>query len=711
MKRKKDLFVVKRTGERTLFDKFKIEQAILKAMKYGSGIVNREKALQVANDIQKIALKHDKDLSIKEIETFVYLLLIQYDEILTAKSYEGYRAIQAYKREKNTTDESILSLIDLNNEDVMRENSNKNPVISSTQRDLIAGEVSKDIARRKMIPARIMQAHDECVLHMHDTDYYFQKIFNCCLVNLGDMLDNGTVINKRMIESPNSFQVACTVTTQIIAQIASNQYGGQSIDIKHLGKYLRRSKVRFFKMLKDVIHDTHALQETVDTLVQKELESGIQTIQYQVNTIMCTNGQSPFLTIFLHLRKDDPYIEENARIIEEILKQRIQGIKNEKGVYTTPAFPKLIYVLDDHNCLEGGQYDYLTRLAAKCSAKRMYPDYISAKEMRKNYEGNVFSCMGCRSFLSPWKDENGAFKFEGRFNMGVVSLNLPQIGIIAAKNKTLFWELLERRLELCKEALLLRYEKLKGVVSDVSPIHWQHGAIARLKKGETIDKLLENGYATISLGYIGLYELTKLMIGESHTTEKGEAFALQVMRKMRETTDKWKQETGLGFGLYGTPAESLCHRFAKYDLEHFGSIKDITDKEYYTNSYHIDVREEIDAFSKIKFESQFQLLSSGGSISYCEVPSMVHNIEAIEEIIKYIYHNIQYGELNTKSDFCSVCHFDGEMRIKDDAWHCPNCGNTEQDLMTVIRRTCGYLGENYWTKGKTNEIAHRVLHI
>ena len=704
--------VIKRDGSRVDFDETKIYQAILKAMKYGSGVTEESVAKKIAHELNSTFEKLETTPTIFQIETYVYLKLIENGHELTAKAYEGYRAIQHFKRETNTTDDSILSLIDLNNEDVMNENSNKNPMIASTQRDLIAGEVSKDITRRKKLPARIVQAHDEGILHFHDMDYFMQSIFNCCLINIKDMLDNGTVINKRMIETPKSFQVACTVMTQIIAQVASSQYGGQSIDIRHLGKYLRRSKLKYYEMLKGSLESKEELENTVNTLMKKELSSGVQTIQYQINTLMTTNGQSPFVTLFLNLDDQDEYAEEVALIIEEILKQRIQGIKNEKGIYTTPAFPKLVYVLHEYNCLEGGKYDYITELAVKCSAKRLYPDYISAKEMRKIYEGNVFSPMGCRSFLSPWKDEDGNYKFEGRFNQGVVSLNLPQIGIIANGDEDTFWNLLENRLGLCFEALMCRHEELKGTLSDESPIHWQYGAIARLKQGEVIDSLLEGGYSTISLGYIGLYEVTKLMKGVSHVTSEGEAFALKLMNYLEETTRKWKNETGIGFGLYGSPAESLCYRFAKIDLQKFGEIEDITDKGYYTNSYHVDVREEIDAFSKLSFEAKFQPISTGGCISYIEMPNMSHNLEALRQLVTFIYHNIQYAEFNTKSDCCHVCHYEGEIEVKDDlTWECPNCHNQDLAKMNVIRRTCGYLGDNFWNKGKTAEIKNRVLHL
>ena len=658
--RMENMQIIKRDGNQVAFDETKIYEAILKAMKYGSGIVDEKIARKIAQEIHMIVSKFPTSPTIFQIETYVYLKLIENGQELTAKAYEGYRAIQAFKRETNTTDHSILGLIDLTNEEVMNENSNKNAMMASTQRDLIAGEVSKDISRRKKLPARIVQAHDEGVLHFHDMDYFMQSIFNCCLINIKDMLDNGTVINGRMIESPKSFQVACTVMTQIIAQVASSQYGGQSVDIRHLGKYLRRSREKYKILLEDTIEDVVQREKAVEALLKKELQSGVQTIQYQINTLMTTNGQSPFVTLFLNIEEDDEYVEEVVLIVKEILAQRLEGIKNEKGIYTTPTFPKLIYVLHEHNALEGGKYDEVTELAAACSAKRLYPDYISAKEMRKIYEGNVFSCMGCRSFLSPWKDENGEYKFEGRFNQGVVSLNLPQIGIVANGNEEVFWELLDNRLELCYEALMCRHKALLGTLSDESPIHWQHGAIARLKKGEKIDKLLMNGYSTISLGYIGLYEVTKVMTGVSHTDPKGEAFALKVMHRMAEATKQWKEETGLGFGLYGSPAESLCYRFAKIDRMKFGEIKDITDKGYYTNSYHVDVREEIDAFSKLIFESQFQPISTGGCISYIEIPPVQHNLDALKQLINFIYHNIQYAEFNTKSDCCHICH----MKVK-----------------------------------------------
>ena len=684
--------IVKRDGSLKPFDAKKIEQAIIKTIEYvGTKEKNNESiAYVISKLIEEEVNKSEKELTVYDIENIVFYKLCDFGKEDLAKSYTEYKAVQAFKRQTNTTDESILSLLNRTNEDVMKENSNKDAVLASTQRDLVAGETSKDLARRKLLPAHIVKAHDDGVLHYHDMDYAMQKIFNCCLVNIKDMLDNGTVINGKMVESPKSFQTACTILTQIIAQISSGQYGGQSVNIKHLGKYLAKSKNKYYDMLKSVMSDEAELNKAVDELTKKELKAGVQTIQYQINTLMTTNGQAPFVTLFLEIEEGHEYEQEIADIIREILIQRIQGIKNEKGVYVTPSFPKLVYVLDEHNAYEGRKYYDITKIAAKCTAKRLYPDYISAKRMRQIYEGNVFSPMGCRSFLSPWKDENGNYKFEGRFNMGVVSLNLPQMGIIAKGDEEVFWELFDKRLQLCKEALMCRYELLKGTVSDVSPMHWQYGGIARLAKGETIDKLLVNGYATISLGYIGLYELTKLMTGESHTTEVGTEFAIKVMEKLKSATQQWKAETGLGFGLYGTPAESLCYRFARLDKARYGEIEDITDKEYYTNSYHVDVREEIDAFSKLRFESQFQPISTGGCISYVEIPNMNKNVEALEQMITFIYENIQYAEFNTKSDYCHECGFDQEIKINDDLqWECPQCGNKDESKMNVTRRTCG----------------------
>ncbi len=706
--------VIKRDGHTVTYDRSKIITAIKKA---NAEVEPCEKVSdeKIEEIVESIESKNRPRMLVEDIQDIIEQKLMADGKFVLAKTYIIYRYSRELVRKANTTDDSILSLIKNRNKDVMEENSNKNATVASTQRDLIAGEVSKDLTRRVLLPEKISKAHDEGVLHFHDADYFLQPIFNCCLINIGDMLDNGTVMNGKLIESPKSFQVACTVMTQIISSVASSQYGGQSVDIRHLGKYLRKSynkyKNKLVEEFGDKIDDT-ILEQMAQDRLQDELRSGVQTIQYQINTLMTTNGQSPFVTLFLNLDPNDEYIEENATIIEEILRQRLEGIKNEKGVYVTPAFPKLIYVLDEHNCLKGGKYDYITKLAVKCSAKRLYPDYISAKKMRENYEGNVFSCMGCRSFLSPWKDENGNYKWEGRFNQGVVSLNLPQIGILAKGNEEKFWSMLDERLDLCYEALMCRHHALLGVTSDVSPVHWQYGAIARLKKGEKIDPLLKDGYSTISLGYIGLYEVTKLMTGKSHTEPGGEEFALRVMNRLRKACDTWKEETGLGFGLYGTPAESLCYRFARIDQERFGTIEDVTDKGYYTNSYHVDVREKIDAFSKFRFESQFQTISSGGAISYVEIPNMRHNLEALEEIVRFIYDNIQYAEFNTKSDYCHVCDYDGEIMINDDnEWECPQCGNKDHSKMNVTRRTCGYLGENFWNVGKTKEIKARVLHL
>ena len=706
--------VTKRDGRVVDYDRNKIIVAIQKANaevdRYEQ--VSEEKIDAIVAGIEN---KHVDNLQVEDIQDMIEQKLMSEHKYALAKKYIIYRYTREMVRRANTTDDSIMSLIQNSNKDVMEENSNKNAYIASTQRDLIAGEVSKDLTKRVLLTEKIVKAHEDGVLHFHDMDYYLQSIFNCCLINIGDMFEHGTVMNGKLIESPKSFQVACTVMTQIISAVASSQYGGQYVDVRHLGKYLRMTREKYERHYEEKYGDkvpAEVRKAFADDRIADELRSGVQTIQYQINTLMTTNGQSPFVTLFLNLDKDDPYIEENAMIIEEILNQRIEGIKNEKGVYVTPAFPKLIYVLDEHNCLRGGKYDYLTRLAVKCSAKRMYPDYISAKKMRENYEGNVFSCMGCRSFLTPWKDENGNYKFEGRFNQGVVSLNLPQIGILAEGDEEKFWSLLEERLALCFEALMCRHHALEGTMSNVSPIHWQYGAIARLKPGETIDKLLHNGYSTISLGYIGLYEVTKLMTGVSHTDPKGTDFALRLMKRLRLACDTWKLETGIGFGLYGTPAESLCYRFAEIDKKRFGVIPDVTDKGYYTNSYHVDVREKIDAFEKFTFESQFQNISSGGAISYVEIPNMRHNLEALEDVVRFIYDNIQYAEFNTKSDYCHVCGFDGEIIINDDLeWECPQCHNKDRNRMNVTRRTCGYLGENFWNVGKTKEINARVLHL
>ena len=688
--------VIKRDGKKVDFDPNKIVVAISKANREVIG--NEKASIQninyIVEAIEKLGLN---EIGIEKIQDQIERKLMELGKYELAKRYMLYREKRSIIRQTNTTDESILSLIRNTNKEVSKENSNKNAILLSTQRDLIAGEVSKDIVDRLLLPERIVKAHKEGVLHFHDKDYFIQPMFNCCLINIKDMLDNETVMNGKKIETPKSFQVACTVMTQIIAAVASNQYGGQSVNVAHLGKYLRKTYDKYYKKYYNHFIEEGKSEKEAETLAkdfakmrkQEDLVAGIQTVQYQINTLMTTNGQSPFVTLFMHIVEGDEYEKEVAEIIEEILKQRLQGIKNSEGHYITPAFPKLIYVLDECNNLSGGKYDYITKLAVKCSAKRLYPDYISAKKMREIYEGNVFSPMGCRSFLSPYKDENGEYKFEGRFNQGVVSINLPQIAIMASGNKEKFYKLLDDRLELCFDACMCRHNALKGVTSDYSPIHWQYGAIARLKKGEKIDKYLYGNYSTMSLGYIGLYEVSKLMTGKSHTEKEGKEFVEELMKYLRKVVDGWKKDTNIGFALYGTPAESLCYRFAKIDEEKFGSIKDITDKGYYTNSYHVDVRENINAFDKLKFESSFQPISSGGCISYVEIPNMEKNYEALEEIVKFIYDNIQYAEFNTKSDVCNVCGHTGEIIINDDLqWECPCCHNKDESKMSVTRRTC-----------------------
>ena len=688
--------VIKRDGKKVDFDPNKIVVAISKANREVIG--NEKASIQNINYIVEAIEKLElNEIGIEKIQDQIERKLMELGKYELAKRYMLYREKRSIIRQTNTTDESILSLIRNTNKEVSKENSNKNAILLSTQRDLIAGEVSKDIVDRLLLPERIVKAHKEGVLHFHDKDYFIQPMFNCCLVNIKDMLDNETVMNGKKIETPKSFQVACTVMTQIIAAVASNQYGGQSVNVAHLGKYLRKTYDKYYNKYYNHFIEEGKSEKEAETLAkdfaemrkQEDLVAGIQTVQYQINTLMTTNGQSPFVTLFMHIVEGDEYEKEVAEIIEEILKQRLKGIKNSEGHYITPAFPKLIYVLDECNNLSGGKYDYVTKLAVKCSAKRLYPDYISAKKMREIYEGNVFSPMGCRSFLSPYKDENGEYKFEGRFNQGVVSINLPQIAIMASGNKEKFYKILDDRLELCFDACMCRHNALKGVTSDYSPIHWQYGAIARLKKGEKIDKYLYGNYSTMSLGYIGLYEVSKLMTGKSHTEKEGKEFVEELMKYLRKVVDGWKKDTNIGFALYGTPAESLCYRFAKIDEEKFGSIKDITDKGYYTNSYHVDVRENINAFDKLKFESSFQPISSGGCISYVEIPNMEKNYEALEEIVKFIYDNIQYAEFNTKSDVCNVCGHTGEIIINDNLqWECPCCHNKDESKMSVTRRTC-----------------------
>ena len=713
--------VIKRDGKEAAFDKEKIIVAIEKAMHSSTGVYTPGLALQIASEIEAYAEKMGRNITIYAIEDQVYYKLLENNNPATARAYENYKAVQAFKRVENTTDKDVFGLLNRSNVAVLDENSNKDASIVSTQRDLIAGEVSKDIARRKLIPTDIVQAHDSGAIHFHDMDYIIQPMFNCCLVNLEDMLTNGTVINGKRIDTPKSFQVACTVTTQIIAQVASGQYGGQSINgiDRILAPYVRKSYDKYLELtLQEQVEvygmtpDVTKAEEIAWNRTKKEVKDGIQTIQYQINTLMTTNGQAPFVTLFMHFDPTSELAKEAALIDEEILKQRIQGIKNEADVYITPAFPKLIYVLDEHNVHPTSEYYYLTELAAQCTAKRMYPDYISAKKMKEIYEGNVFAPMGCRSFLSPWKNDKGEYVFNGRFNMGVVSLNLPQIGILAQGKEDVFFEILEKRLELAEKALLFRYDLLKDVTSDVSPIHWQYGAIARLPKGAPIHPLLEGGYATISLGYIGLYEATKLIVGDSNTSDTGHEFAKKVMEHLHNATETWRSKHNIGFALYGTPAESLTNRFSSIDRARFGEIPDITDKGYYTNSYHVNVREEINVFDKFAFESEFQKLSTGGCISYVEIPNMNNNIPALLTMMQYIYDTISYAEFNTKSDYCHECGFDGEIIVNDQVqWECPRCHNTNRDTLTVIRRTCGYLGENFWNEGRTKEIKDRVMHI
>lgn len=718
----RNLTIVKRDGRITGFDREKIVVAIEKAMHSPTGYFVPGQGEDIAREIEDEILDGNLESTVYQVERRVFEKLIEKSNITTAKAYESYRSVQSFKRETNSTDRSIIGLLTYSEKDIMDENSNKNAVVVSTQRDLIAGEVSKDITRRRILPADIVTAHDSGAIHVHDMDYFIQPMFNCCLINLRDMLKNGTVVNGKMIESPKSFQTACTITTQIIAQVASGQFGGQSINgiDRILAPYVRRS---FEKYLRAAIEeqteiygmdapDVEKAEAVAWRRTKREIKSGVQTIQYQINTLMTTNGQAPFVTLFMYCKPEDEYAYEAALITEEILRQRIEGIKNKDGVHVTPAFPKLIYVLDEHNMYEDSPYYYLTRLAAECTAKRMYPDYISAKKMQEIYEGNVFSPMGCRSFLSPWKNADGEYVFDGRFNMGVVSLNLAQIGILAAGDEDAYFRILEKRLDIAKKALMHRYDLLKDVTSDVSPIHWQDGAIARLAPGEKITHLLEGGYSTLSLGYIGLYEASKCVTHKSHTTEEGRAFAMKVMHTLRDAVDGWKEETGLGFALYGTPAESLTHRFCSIDRATYGEIEDITDKGFYTNSYHVDVREEIDVFSKFVFESEFQKISTGGCISYAEIPNMANNIEAILTMMRYIYDHISYAEFNTKSDYCHKCGFDGEILVNEAGdWYCPQCHNDDRNALTVIRRTCGYLGENFWNEGRTKEIDARVLHI
>ena len=725
--------VIKRDGRAVTYDRSKIILAIQKA---NSEVEPCEKISdeKIEEIVGSIEAKNRKRMLVEDIQDIIEQGLMADGKFVLAKTYIIYRYSRELIRKANTTDDSILSLIQNRNKDVMEENSNKNATVASTQRDLIAGEVSKDLTKRMLLPEKISKAHEEGAIHFHDADYFLQPIFNCCLINIGDMLDNGTVMNGKLIESPKSFQVACTIVTQIIASVASSQYGGQSVDVRHLGKYLRKSynkyKKRYTEEFGDKI-DPDTLEKLITERLKDELKSGVQTIQYQINTLMTTNGQSPFVTLFLNLREDDEYIKENAMIIEEILRQRLEGIKNEAGVYVTPAFPKLIYVLEDDNITEDSKYWNLTVLAAQCSAKRMVPDYISEKVMKELKDGDVYTCMGCRSFLTVDRCSQTAGnvahaenfdpnkrKYYGRFNQGVVTLNLVDVACSSEKDEEKFWKILDERLELCHRALMCRHKRLLGTKSDVAPILWQNGALARLKKGEVIDPLLFNGYSTISLGYAGLCECVRYMKGVSHTEPKeGTPFALKVMQRLNDACEQWKKESNIDFSIYGTPLESTTYKFAKCLQKRFGIIEGVTDKNYITNSYHVHVTEQINAFDKLKFESQFQKLSPGGAISYVEVPNMQDNIPAVLSVMQYIYDNIMYAELNTKSDYCQVCGYDGEIKIVEEEgsgkliWECPHCGNRDQNKMSVARRTCGYIGTQFWNQGRTQEIKERVLHL
>jgi anaerobic ribonucleoside-triphosphate reductase len=721
--------VIKRNGSEVTFDKAKIENAIIKANNSVEEAV-RLTPIQIKRITDSVILSCEdlgRSPAVEEIQDMVEEHIMQHGAYEVAKAYITYRYTRFLVRQSNTTDDKILSLIELNNEEAKQENSNKNPIINSTQRDYMAGEVSKDLTRRILLPEEISAAHDAGIIHFHDSDYFAQKEHNCDLIDLEDMLQNGTVISETLIEKPHSFYTACNITTQIIAQVASNQYGGQSFSLAHLAPFVdvSRQKIRtkVEKEFKDAGIETtqEALNKVVEDRLRDEIKSGIQTIQYQLITLMTCNGQAPFVTMFMHLEEapEGRTRDDLALCIEEVLKQRMQGVKNEKGVWITPAFPKLIYVLDDCNIREDAPYWHLTEIAAECTSKRLVPDYISAKVMRELKKGSVYTCMGCRSFLTveeSQKNADGSYKFYGRFNQGVVTINLVDVACSSYGNMDKFWEILDERLELCHRALRLRHERLLGTPSDVAPILWQYGAIARLKKGETIDKLLYNGYSTISLGYAGLCEMCYRMVGKSHTTDEGREFALKVMQRLNDKCAEWKAAENISYSVYGTPMESTTYKFAKALQRRFGVIPHVTDKNYITNSYHVHVEEEIDAFQKLKFESDFQKLSPGGAISYVEVPNMQDNIPAILEVMKYIHENIMYAELNTKSDFCEECGYSGEIKIVEDAegklvWECPNCGNRNQDKMSVARRTCGYIGTQFWNQGRTQEIKDRVLHL
>ena len=723
--------IIKRSGAEVSFDPQKIVIAVKKA---NESVVPSERMSDVqikriAGDVESAAQNINRSLSVEEIQDMVADQIMNQRAFDVARRYITYRYNRALIRKANTTDEQILSLIECNNEEEKQENSNKNPTVNSVQRDYMAGEVSKDITKRILLPSDIVEAHEQGIIHFHDADYFAQHMHNCDLVNLEDMLQNGTVISGTLIEKPHSFSTACNIATQIIAQVASCQYGGQSISLTHLAPFVDISRKKIRNLVAEELReiDENVTEEKIDKITEKrlrdEVRNGVQMIQYQVVTLMTTNGQAPFVTVFMYLNEAKNEQEKNdlALIIEETLKQRYRGVKNEKGIWITPAFPKLIYVLEEDNITEDSKYWYLTQLAAKCTAKRMVPDYISEKIMLenkidKNGEGHCYTCMGCRSFLTPYVDENGKPKYYGRFNQGVVTVNLVDIGLSADKDMEKFWQIFDERMELCHRALQARHERLTGTLSDAAPILWQHGALLRLKKGETIDKYLHGGYSTLSLGYAGLWECVYSLIGKKLTEAEGEKLGLEIMKKLNEYTAKWKADENIDYSLYGTPLESTTYKFAKCLQKRFGIIKNVTDKNYITNSYHVHVTEEIDAFDKLELEAKFQALSPGGAISYVEVPNMQNNIDAVIAVMKFIYDHIMYAELNTKSDFCHICGYDGEIEIKEDAdgkliWKCPNCGNTDQDKMNVARRTCGYIGTQFWNQGRTQEIKERVLHL
>ena len=723
--------IIKRNGTEDIFDASKITNAIIGANKevVETERLSEEEIDNITNDIEYKCRKMKRALSVEEIQNLVEDELMKLNAFSVARKYITYRFQRALARQSNTTDDQILSLIECANEEVKQENSNKNPTVNSVQRDYMAGEVSKDLTRRILLPEDIVKAHDEGLIHFHDADYFSQHMHNCDLVNLEDMLQNGTVISETMIEKPKSFSTACNVATQIIAQVASSQYGGQSITLSHLAPFVDVSRQKFRKEVKEefaaigILLDEDKINALAEERLKKEITKGVQTIQYQVVTLMTTNGQAPFITVFMYLNEvpEGRLRDDLAMIIEETLKQRMKGVKNEKGVYITPAFPKLIYALQENNIEPDSQYYYLTELAARCSAKRLVPDYISEKVMKElkvdqNGNGQCYPSMGCRSFLTPYIDENGKPKYYGRFNQGVVTINLVDVACSSKRDMNKFWKIFDERLDLCYRALMCRHERLKGTPSDVAPILWQHGALARLKKGETIDKLLYGGYSTISLGYAGLYECVKYMTGKSHTDPSATPFAIEVMQHLNDACTKWKEKENIDFSLYGTPIESTTYKFAKCLQKRFGKIEGVTDRNYITNSYHIHVTEHINAFDKLTFESQFQKLSPGGAISYVEVPDMQDNIDAVLAVMKHIYNNIMYAELNTKSDYCMACGYDGEIQIEKDEngkliWVCPNCGNKNQDMMSVARRTCGYIGTQFWNQGRTQEIKERVLHL